>query len=127
MLLRKMISQKKRPVGVTLLAAMFLWIGCLGTIFFPIILLSGGTTTLWGLIAPEAIHSQLLLQITSYLFFSVWFLFYVAYAVIGFGLWKLRNWARRSVLALTVVGGSAGILSEPFLVVCLIQMIVYPF
>jgi hypothetical protein len=93
-----------------------LWIGCLGTLFFPIIVFSGGTTTLWRLIAGGVIHSESWLRITSYLFVSTWFLFYVAYAFIGFGLWKLRNWARKAILALTEFFAVVCVLVLPFLV-----------
>jgi hypothetical protein len=111
-----MNPKQKRPVGITLLAAAFLWIGCLGTLFFPIIVFSGGTTTLWRLIAGGVIHSESWLRITSYLFVSTWFLFYVAYAFIGFGLWKLRNWARKAILALMEFFAVVSILALPFLV-----------
>jgi hypothetical protein len=111
-----MNPKQKRPIGITLLAAAFLWIGCLGTLFFPIIVFSGGTTTLWRLIAGGVIHSESWLRITSYLFVSTWFLFYVAYAFIGFGLWKLRNWARKAILALTEFFAVVCVLVLPFLV-----------
>jgi hypothetical protein len=36
-----MNAGRKRPLGVTLMALPFLWIGCGGAVFFPIILLTG--------------------------------------------------------------------------------------
>lgn len=71
---------------------------------------------LWRLIAPGAIHFEVLLKVTSYVFFSVWFLFYVAYAVIGFGLWKLKNWAYRATLALNEFFAVICVLALPFFV-----------
>jgi hypothetical protein len=111
-----MKPKQKRPVGITLLALVFLWIGCLGTLFFPVFILTGTTTLLWKQIASGAIHSELWLRITSYLFVSTWYLFYVAYAFIGFGLWKLRNWARKTLLSLMEFFAVVSILAMPFLV-----------
>jgi hypothetical protein len=101
MLAAEMIPGRKRPVGITLLALAYLWIG-LGTIIFPILLYTGAVTDLWRHIAPDAIHSEVLLKFASYLFFFVLYACYVAYALIGFGLWKLRNWARKSAIAFNV-------------------------
>ena len=104
--------KQKRPVLITRLAIVHLWIGCLGTICFPFVVLSSESTLAFQRIAAAMIHSESLLRICSYLFFSTWFLAYVAYAVIGFGLWKLRNWARKAMLALT----------ELFVIVCLLAL-----
>jgi len=106
-----MIPKKIRPIGITLIACVFLWIGCLGTVFFPIIAIFGGTSILWRSIAGGVIHSEFWLKLTSYLFSSIWYLFYVAYAFIGFGLWKLKNWARNAVLALAVLGASGSVVA----------------
>jgi hypothetical protein len=111
-----MKPKQKRPVGITILAAAFLWIGCGGTLFFPIITLSGGTMMLWRQIAGGAIHSETTLRITSYFFVTIWFLLYVAYAVIGFGLWKLRNRARKAILALMEFFAVVSVLVLPFFV-----------
>jgi Cytochrome oxidase complex assembly protein 1 len=103
-----MNSRPRRPIGVTLIALMFLWIGCLGTLFFPIIGLTGATGELWRLILGSRIHSEGWFRTLSYLLDTVWFLLYIAYAVIGFGLWKLKNSARKAVLglmALLTLGG----------------------
>jgi hypothetical protein len=110
-----MTTRRKRPVGATLLAAAFLWIGCGGTLFFPIIVFFDGTT-MWRLIAGGLIHSEVMLRITSYLFLSTWFLFYVAYAFIGFGLWKLRNWARKALLVLSELFAIISVLVSLFFV-----------
>jgi hypothetical protein len=96
--MRKMPTEQPRPIGVTILALIYLWIGCGGTLFFPIIALFGGTTLLWRQIAADVIHSGEALRVTSYLFSSILFLLYVAYAAMGFGLWRLRNWARLVVV-----------------------------
>jgi hypothetical protein len=93
-----MILKRTRPIGITLLAVTFLWIGCVGTLVFPIICLSGGADHLWRFIAGRAVHSEAALKIAGFLFASIWFLLYVAYAFIGFGLWRLRDWARRAII-----------------------------
>ena len=111
-----MKPKQKRPVGVTLLACVFLWIGCLGTVFFPIIAIFGGISMAWRLIASGVIHSEFWLRLTSYLFCTIWYAFYVAYAFIGFGLWKLRNWARKSVLAVSLFSIAISLFAVPFLV-----------
>jgi hypothetical protein len=102
-----MLSQRKRPVGVTLLAIVFLWIGCFGTLIFPILALTGSTSELWHLILGPVIHSGTWMKALSGVLNSVWFLFYVAYAVIGFGLWRLRDRARKTVLGLSIFGIAA--------------------
>lgn len=71
---------------------------------------------LWRQVASGVIHSELVLTITNYLFSSIWYLLYIAYAAIGFGLWKLRAWARKAVFALSGFGASACVLTLPFLV-----------
>ncbi len=103
-----MDPKRKRPIGVTLIALAFLWIGCCGALFLPIIGLTGGISAMWRLALAPVIHSEVWLKTISQVLDFVWFLLYVAYAAIGFGLWKLKNWARKSVLGITVVGVIAG-------------------
>ena len=103
------MPQRKRPVGVTILALVYLWIGCFGTVFFPFIVAFGAFTKPWDHFAGGVIHSELWLRITFYTLLSVLYLFYVAYAVIGFGLWKLRSWARTSVFVINLIGAAAGL------------------
>ena len=99
-----MNPKRNRPIGVTLIALAFLWIGCCATLFLPIIGLTGGMSSLWRFALGSMIHSEAWLNTISYVLNSVWFLLYVVYAVIGFGLWKLKNWARKSVLCIAIVG-----------------------
>ncbi len=110
-----MPTQIKRPVGVTILALIYLWIGCGGTLFFPIIALTVGTSEISRLIAGDAIHSESVLRITGILFSSLWFLTYVAYAVLGFGLWKLRSYARTGVIALNTFFLAVAVVALPIL------------
>ena len=102
----------KRPIGVTLIALAFLWIGCCGTLFLPIIGLTGEMSALWRLSFGSIIHSEAWLKTISYVLDSVWFLLYVVYAVIGFGLWKLKNWARKSVLGIAILGVIGGLIAS---------------
>lgn len=64
---------------------------------------------LWRFVLGSLIHSETSLKTISYALDAVWFLFYIAYAVIGFGLWKLKNWARKSVLGIVVFGLAASL------------------
>lgn len=105
-----MNPKRKRPIGVTPIAIGFLWIGCCGTLFFPIIALTDTLSAMWRLALGSTIDSQPWLKAISYLLDCVWFLLYVAYAVIGFGLWKLKNWARKSVLSISIVGAIAALI-----------------
>lgn len=99
-----MNRKRNRPIGVTLIALAFLWIGCGGTLFLPIIGLTGGMSSLWRLALGSMIHSEAWLKTISYVLDSVLFLLYAVYAAIGFGLWKLKNWARKGVLVIAIVG-----------------------
>jgi hypothetical protein len=107
-----MPPKQKRPDFITLLAIVHLWIGCIGTIVFPFVALSSESSMAFQRLAATVIHSAFLLRISSYVFFSLWFLTYVAYAAIGIGLWKLRNAARKALLVLT----------EIFVIVCLVAL-----
>jgi hypothetical protein len=99
-----MHSKFERPFGVTLIAIGILWIGCLGTLLFPFTCLTGGLSALWSLVLGSTSHSQPWFKAISYVLDGVLFLFYVSYAVIGFGLWKLKNWARKGVLCIATLG-----------------------
>lgn len=99
-----MNPNRKRPIGVALIALAFLWIGCCGTLFLPVTGMTGGLSSLWRLALGSMIHSKAWLYAISYVLNSVWFLLYILYAVIGFGLWKLKNWARKSVIGIAIVG-----------------------
>jgi hypothetical protein len=116
MLAGNMTRRRSRPIGVTLIALAFLWIWCCGTLFLPIISLAGGMSTFWRLSLGSMIHSEAWLSAISYVLDSVWFLLYVGYAIIGFGLWKLKNWARKSVLGITIFGVIAGLVVSLVLV-----------
>jgi hypothetical protein len=99
--------QRKRPVGVTLLAIMFLWIGCVGALIFPIVGLTGGASELWRLAFGSVIHSAETIKTISVVLDFILLVFYVAYAIIGFGLWKLKDWARKAVIGLSIFGIAA--------------------
>ena len=102
-----MTSKRKRPLLVTLLACMFLWIGCLGSLFFPVFLLTGLASTMWDEAAVGAQSGawiRFLVHFGKYPVLFAWFSAYVAYAFIGFGLWKLRNWARKAVIGISILG-----------------------
>lgn len=102
---------RKRPIGITLLAVAFLWIGVIGGLAFPIMLLTGGISQLWDLSLGRVVHSPALLHLLSSLLSILWFGAYILYAFIGFGLWKLRRWAWKAVVIvhwICVCGGALG-------------------
>lgn len=113
-----MTSEAKRPVGITLLAIAFLWIGRFGALAFPIIIFSAGPIMwiqLTGLLDQS--HSlRLVAHFGEYPLFVTWFLAYVAYAFIGFGLWRLRNWARNAVLGINLFAYVVSLLVTAFFV-----------
>ena len=88
---------------------MFLYIGCLGTIVFPIMIFTGGVGQMWDMLGPSFIHSHVINLIASCLFSLTWFGAYVLYAFIGFGLWKLRKWALRAVTVVQWLGLAGGL------------------
>lgn len=104
-----MNPKPNRPIGVTLIALAFLWIGCGGTLVLPIISLTGGISSLWRLALGPTFHSEAWLRAISYMLTFVWLILYMLYAVIGFGLWKLKNWARKSVLGIAIFGAFAAL------------------
>jgi hypothetical protein len=89
----KMNDRHKRPLGITLLALPFLWIGCLGTLIFPILLLTGGVGQLSEAFLAQRIQSDGLRLAVATLLTLIWFGMYVLYGFIGLGLWRLRKWA----------------------------------
>lgn len=106
MLAGNMNLNRKRPVGVTLIALAFLWIGIVGALFFPILWLTGGS---YDLTITSSASTRFVPRVLE---FSL-YLIYLAYAVIGFGLWKLKNWARICVLAIAVIGFLAALVIGP--------------
>jgi hypothetical protein len=102
-----MNNARRRPIGVTLIALMFLWIGCFGTLVFPIFELSGSTSVFWSHILGLKIQSATWIKAISYALDGLWFSLYIVYVVIGFGLWKLKNWARKSVIILSLLAIAA--------------------
>jgi hypothetical protein len=103
-----MTIRRKRPLGVTLLAIVFLWIGCFGSLFFPIMMVADKGHMVEMVAAGHA-HEGLL-RFAGYTGLLIWWLGYILYAFIGFGLWKLKDWARRCVLWITVIALAIGLI-----------------
>lgn len=95
---------RKRPLGVTLIALGFLWIGIGGALLFPLLILIGDGQDLWRIALEPVTHSAAGFKAISRGLDITLYLIYLAYAVIGFGLWKLKNWARKCVLVISVAG-----------------------
>jgi hypothetical protein len=112
----QMIPKRKRPVGITLLALVFLWIGCFGTLAFPLIALSGGITMLFGTLISGWFTSEVLVRAISGLLALIWFLLYVLYAITGFGLWKLKRWGRQSAFIINTAGAGISAVTLPIFV-----------
>ena len=104
-----MNPQRKRPLGITLLALPFLWIGCFGTLIFPIMIVTGGVSLMWDSLTSTLIHSHAFRLVGLCLFSLTWFSAYVLYAFIGFGLWKLRKWSLQAAIILQWVGIMAAV------------------
>ncbi len=92
-----MQSQLARPVGVILLAVNYLLIGCFGTLFLPLLL--------W--IAPpgihelvsQVIHPRVLSILVTCIIMTIWAGGYVLYALIGYGMLRLRRWSLKAAVA----------------------------
>lgn len=85
-----MTNNQERPIGVTLIALGFLWNGCMGTILLLLFALAGRIS---------AINCAL-------------FLVCIGCALVGFGLWKLKNWARKSALGLAIFGAVVSVITS---------------
>jgi hypothetical protein len=109
----QVVLKRKRPIGITLLAIAFLYIGGFGTVLTPLLAHFGGFEIPGRQWLTAHVSSQRWLTLDVWLSGTATYMVYVAYACIGFGLWKLRNWARRGVVALTglfpVVGVFVGL------------------
>ena len=103
-----MMAKRERSFGITLLALSFLWIGGLGSILFPLMFLAGIYKNLPFLLPawPKLLVNCSLLM---------WYLAYVAYLIIGIGLWKLRDWARRALQAITILSIAAAVVYSFFI------------
>jgi len=107
---------RTRPLGVTLIALLFLWIGCFGTLVFPFVLLGpGSVTTLGPSLLSSVIRSHTLALFLSSLIALIWYAAYVAYVFIGVGLWRLRNWSRKAVIGISIFCVVAGVALVPLL------------
>lgn len=106
----------KRPVGITLLSFVFLWIGSIGTLAFLLIALSGGMTKLLVSLVSGWFASELLTHIVSWFLAFVWFSLYVIFAITGFGLWRLKNWGRKSAFVINATGAGVSVIALPIFV-----------
>jgi uncharacterized membrane protein len=106
-----MLLKRNRPVGITLLALLYFFIAFTQVISNPIIGISS-YADYWQQFTARFFHSAELLKVTSYVFPPLTYLYYGAHAVIGFGLWKLKEWSRIAVLVLIAFGCAIGVLFE---------------
>jgi hypothetical protein len=60
--------------------------------------------------------SELLIKIISWLLALGWFSLYVIYAITGFGLWRLRNWGRKSAFVINITGAAISVITLPIFV-----------
>jgi len=94
-----MFPKPSRPIGITLLSILFVWNGGGGTLFFPIFILAGASGLVAKLIETELHRSHWLSVAISSLLFIILFAGNVLYLCIGIGLWKLRRWALKAIIA----------------------------
>lgn len=97
-----MQSQLPRPIGIVLLAANYLLIGCFGTLFLPLFL--------W-LVPPaihplvsQVIHPPVVSMLVTCVIMFIWGGGYVLYAAIGYGMFRLRLWSFKAAIATQWVG-----------------------
>lgn len=77
---------------------MYVWIGGWGTLLSPIVFFAGGASLFGSALFANANHSEATLKALGYLFSALLYVCYVAYLILGVGLWKMRNWARSDEL-----------------------------
>jgi hypothetical protein len=98
-------------MGITLLAIPFIWIGCMGTLIFPIMILAGVGRMFWDLLTPYLFHSKAFGLAVTTLLLMIWLGAYVLYAFLGFGLWKLRKWALKGSVIVHVFAIFLGLIA----------------
>ncbi len=92
-----MQSELPRPIGVILLAVNYLLIGCFGTLCLPLSLwvFPAGVHQL----VSQAVHSPALSMSVTCAIVTLWAAGYILYALIGYGMLKLRTWSLKSAIA----------------------------
>jgi hypothetical protein len=106
-----MYPQPKRPLGITLLAIPFIWIGCSGALILPLMSLAGVGAIFRKLLTPYLFHSTALAVAASSLLLLLWLGAYILYAFLGYGLWKLRPWALKGAVIVHVFGIVIGLIA----------------
>lgn len=106
-----------RPTGVTFLAVLYL-ASTLVPVFLIglVILLSPGMFAGFGLESPQIRFMHWTIRLGDYLGFASLLLplgLALLYVSVGFGLWRLRNWAR--VVALVLAAGQLALVVGDFL------------
>ncbi len=96
------VKPKKRPLGVTLFAVIYSWIGWLGSIALLVMAVTGGLPDVQRTFVSGFTEPGVFLRVGAWIAVGIWWLFYVIYGVLGFGLWKLREWSRRAVLGISL-------------------------
>lgn len=96
-MLAAMSKTRKRPLGITLMALMFFWIGGIGTVVFPIMLFADAFGS-YREIVNSFIKPEWLALCLLVLFLVIWWAMYILYAFLGVAFWKLREWGRKTFL-----------------------------
>jgi len=118
-----MNPRTKRPVGITIIALILLWIGVIGTLIFPLMILVGGMSGIIARLFEEELYVSRVLSIALASLISIlWYAMYVFYAWLGYGLWKLRRKALQGAIlmqwiaiAMAVVVGIVAAYWQPVL------------
>jgi hypothetical protein len=98
-------SELKRPLGITILAIALIWIGFSRILYCLVFTgFSDLIPEFAGRLIKQTIHSHAVLTVIFYLIGLLNILFDIAYGVIGVGLWKLREWARKATVAISIIG-----------------------
>jgi hypothetical protein len=81
-----------------LLALPYLWIGCVGTLAIPVLLIVASPAVYEEI--AQAVHPRTFALFLTCLAMLIWSGGYVLYGLIGYGLWRLRLWAHKSAVVL---------------------------
>jgi len=77
----------------------------------PLMIFTGTIGRLWPELLGSIFHSELGIKIAGGALSVVWFLAYVAYLIIGIGLWKLKNRVRKAVLVICFLVAICGVVA----------------
>jgi len=101
------MGRPARPLGITVLASLFLYLSFGGTAILAVLLLSGAARHAWVLLVEEAVSVSPRLMAIAHLgplpIFGLCLIACAVYALIGAGMWTLRRWAREILIGVSIL------------------------